>query len=93
MLQLKVDRLKKILSDGGPSIVAFSGGVDSSLLLQVTTEVLGNRVVALTAASPSMPGKAMAQAVSFAQRFSIEHLIVSSNELDDPNYIRNPDNR
>lgn len=93
MLQQKLQCLKKILSKGGPSLVAFSGGVDSCLLLHVAVEVLGNRVVALTAASPSMPGKALEHAASFARRFAIEHLVVNSKEVEDPNYIKNPTNR
>lgn len=93
MRQQKLDRLKKILFDGGPSLVAFSGGVDSSFLLHVAAEVLGSEVIAMTAYSPSMPIKALEYAVSFVKELRIEHLVINSKETEDPNYIKNPENR
>ena len=74
-------------------LVAFSGGVDSALVLRVAVEALGDRAVALTAISPSVAPDDRANAESLAKRIGARHVLVDSNELQDPRYAANPSNR
>lgn len=89
----KLEKLKEALIQGGPCLIAYSGGVDSSFLLHVAVEVLKDRALALTAVSPSMPEKALKEAISFCKFLSVEHILVNSNEVNNPSYAQNPHNR
>jgi uncharacterized protein len=74
-------------------IVAFSGGVDSTFVLKVAHETLGDSVLALTTTSPTMPDEDRDSALSMARLIGARHLIVESNELEIPGYSANPLNR
>ena len=74
-------------------IVAFSGGVDSTFVLNVAHEVLGDAVLALTTTSPTMPDEDRESAIAMARLIGARHLIVESNELEIPGYAANPINR
>jgi uncharacterized protein len=74
-------------------VVAFSGGVDSALLLKLAHEALGSRCVALTAVSPSLPERERADARAIAGNIGAEHLWIETNELDRPGFAENPTNR
>jgi pyridinium-3,5-biscarboxylic acid mononucleotide sulfurtransferase len=74
-------------------IVAFSGGVDSTFVLKVAHETLGDSVLALTTSSPTMPDEDRDSALSMARLIGARHLIVESNELEIPGYSANPLNR
>src|SRR5207245_6947878 len=74
-------------------LVAFSGGTDSALVLKVARDVLGERAIGLTAVSPSLPERERKNAVDVARAIGARHLVVDSNEIDDPNYAANPTNR
>src|SRR5260370_23221691 len=74
-------------------IVAFSGGVDSTFVLRVAFEVLGDSVLALTTTSPTMPDEDRESAVAMARLIGARHLVVESNELEIPGYSANPINR
>ena len=74
-------------------IVAFSGGVDSTFVLRVAVEVLGDSVLALTTTSPTMPDEDRESAIAMARLIGARHLIVESNELEIPGYAANPINR
>ena len=89
----KLDRLRGLLADLPSALVAFSGGVDSSFLLRVAHEVLGERCLALTTVSPTMPADDLAAARELAARLGVAHLLVEANELDIPGYAENPANR
>ena len=89
----KLQKLKAGLASYGSALVAYSGGVDSAFLLKVSYDVLGSKAVALTAKSPSLPEKELTEAVTLAKSIGVQHLIVNSNELTDPNYSSNPENR
>jgi uncharacterized protein len=89
----KLNRLKQRLGGFDSALLAFSGGVDSSLLLRVAHEVLGDRLTALTSVSPTNPEADTAQAVDLARRLGVRHVIVESNELEVPGYAANPINR
>ena len=74
-------------------LVAFSGGVDSTFLLRVAAEELGDDVVALTTRSPTAPEDDEAISVELAQAFAVHHVLVDANELEIPGYAENPTNR
>ena len=84
------ERLTGILAGMESIVVGFSGGIDSTLLLRVAGEVLGpERVLAVTAVSPSYPAGELEMARDLARRFGTEHLLVDSREMDDRRYRRN----
>ncbi len=90
---LKFERLKQIIKSLGSVAVAFSSGVDSTFLLKVAHDVLGDRVVAVTARSLSFPKRELTEAIAFAKLHGIEHVIVDSEELDIEGFSKNPVNR
>lgn len=93
LLQQKYESLKREIEKLGSSIVAFSGGVDSTLVLKVAHEVLGNKVVAVTADSPSLPRRELEQANKVAKQIGAKHIIIKTEETKDYNYLKNPNNR
>jgi len=92
-LERKLDRLKHGLAGLESALLAFSGGVDSSFLLRVAHEVLGDRLTALTSVSPTNPEADTAEAVALGRALGVRHLVVESNELEVPGYAANPTNR
>jgi uncharacterized protein len=92
-IEEKIAHLKTIISRMGPTLVAFSGGVDSSFLLAVSSQVLQDRVVALMTISPSTPPEDVQHARSLAQTLNISFLTIQHNELAVPGYAANPINR
>jgi len=92
-LQQKYDRLRAILNELGDLIIGMSGGVDSVLLSKVACDVLGDKALAVTADSPSLPRRELAEAESLARLAGIRHRIIKTNEVFDPRYAANPNNR
>ncbi len=93
MLEDKFRQLKTILQSFPDVVVAYSGGVDSTFLLKVATDVLGNRAVGVIGVSPSLPEVELKEALNVAQRFSLQVETIATHEMDDENYTRNPANR
>ncbi|MDC1227608.1 ATP-dependent sacrificial sulfur transferase LarE [Oceanospirillaceae bacterium] len=92
-LQEKYQALQAMLAEMGDLIIGMSGGVDSVLLSKVAHDVLGNRALAVTADSPSLPRRELKEAESMARIIGIRHLSIKTEELNDPNYAANPNNR
>ena len=89
----KMQEMRDLISSYGSGLVAFSGGIDSTLVLKVASEQLGRKVVALTAVSPSLPAEEERAAHQLALGMGIEHVSVNSSELSNPQYAKNPSNR
>lgn len=89
----KLDALKAYLGELGSVAVAFSGGVDSTFLLKVAHDTLGDAAMAITARSESFPEREYREAADFCQHEGIRHVAVESDELDIPGFSHNPTNR
>lgn len=92
-VQTKLEKLHQILLGIGPVAVAYSGGTDSAFLLATACDILGGRVLALTADSPSLPRAELAEARALAEQLGVQHIIVSTGEMDDPAYRANTPER
>jgi len=93
-LDQKLEEMKSILRDLERVVVAFSAGVDSTFVLKVAIDTLGpENVVAVTAQSESLARQEFEQAVALAEQFGSEHVILETQEMHDPNYLANPENR
>jgi len=89
----KFEKLKEILTGMGSVVVAYSGGTDSTLLLKVAHDILGDKVIALTAVSASLPAADRAEAEEIARQIGARHILVESDETSDPEYLANTPNR
>jgi len=92
-LAQKYGELKKAINKLDNAIVAFSGGVDSALVLKAAYDALGNNVVAVTADSPSLPRRELEEAKNIAEKTGAKHLVIGTKETENQNYIKNPSNR
>ena len=91
--QEKLERLKENLALSGSIAIAFSGSVDSTFLLRVAHDVLGDHVIAVTASSCSFPERELQEARTFCEQNNIRHIVCKSEELDIDGFRQNPKNR
>ena len=89
----KLDRLKDVLLRLERVLVAYSGGVDSTLLLKVSRDVLGNEVVAVTTSSRTYPDRELEEAKEIAKMLGVRHVIIETHELENDKFASNPPER
>lgn len=93
-LDAKRSELEHILQAMGRVALAFSGGVDSTLLLKVSAGCLGaNNVLAITVSSPIHPAREQREAATLAQSLGVPHILVESDELQNEDFVANPPDR
>ncbi|RZM77330.1 ATP-dependent sacrificial sulfur transferase LarE [Leptolyngbya iicbica] len=89
----KLAALQALFAEMDSALVAYSGGIDSTLVAKVAFDVLGDRALAVTADSPSLMPEDLEDAKVQAAEIGITYEIVNTHEMDNPNYTSNPANR
>lgn len=92
-MDAKFERLTALVREHDTLLVAFSAGVDSTFLLKAAHMALGDKAVALTAASPTAPPGELDEAKNFAASLGCRHIVLDSHELTNPSFAANPVNR
>lgn len=89
----KRNRLESLIREMGSAVVAYSGGVDSALVMAVAHAALGPKALAVTADSDSLPARELEAAKRLARMIGAEHIVIQSREMESEDYRRNPVNR
>lgn len=89
----RYEKLRTILNEMESVVIGFSGGVDSTFLSYTAHDVLGDKALAVTAVSPTLPESEEQDARDMAADIGIRHLVVHSTEFSDPEFVKNPKNR
>lgn len=92
-IQAKYDRLRSILRDMGSVVIGFSGGIDSTLLVRVATEVLGRNALAVIGRSETYPTREFEEAIALARSFGSRYRVVDTEETDNLKFQENPPDR
>lgn len=85
----KLQALQQLLEQLDRVVIAFSGGVDSTLLAMLAKKYLGDKAIAVTAVSDSFGAQELQQCTQLAQRIGIKHLVLSTNEFNNPAFVAN----
>ncbi|MBW4499819.1 MAG: ATP-dependent sacrificial sulfur transferase LarE [Scytonema hyalinum WJT4-NPBG1] len=93
MLTEKLEQLKALFVEMEQAMIAYSGGVDSTMVAKIAYDVLGDRALAVTAVSPSLLPEELEDASLQAATIGIPHQIIQTHEMENPNYTSNPVNR
>jgi uncharacterized protein len=93
MLTEKLEQLRTLFREMEQALIAYSGGIDSTLVAKIAYDVLGDRAMAVTAVSPSLLPEELEDAILQAATIGISHQIVQTHEMENPNYTSNPVNR
>jgi uncharacterized protein len=89
----KLDRLQTLFHSMERALIAYSGGVDSTLVAKIAHDVLGEKALAITAVSPSLLPEELEEAIAQADYIGIAHELVETREMENPDYTSNPVNR
>lgn len=89
----KLEKLRALFAEMDQALIAYSGGIDSTLVAKIAYDVLGDRAIAVTAESPSLLPEDLEDARVQAAAMGIAHQVVQTHEMDNPNYTSNPVNR
>ena len=89
----KLAQLQAIFREMDRALIAYSGGIDSTLVAKVAWDVMGNKALAVTANSPSLMPEDFEDAKTQAAQMGITHKVVETHEMDNENYTSNPVNR
>lgn len=92
-IQAKYDHLRSILRAMGSVVIGFSGGIDSTLLVRVATEVLGQNALAVIGRSETYPTREFEEAIALARSFGSRYRVVNTEETDDLKFQENPPDR
>ena len=93
MSEQKLKQLRSLFQSMDRALIAYSGGVDSTLVAKVAYDVLGDRALAITAVSPSLLPEELIDAQTQAAQIGIQHELVETHEMENPDYTSNPVNR
>lgn len=92
-MDAKFEKLTRILSEADRLLIAFSAGVDSTFVLKAAYLAIGDRAIAFTASSPTVPPGEIEAAKAFAHSLGCRHIVLDSHELTNPSFTTNPVNR